>query len=75
MRFFEHQLEKRSTGRLLVENYFGGILGNERELMDLVATGAIQGTRGGFYSDASPAFNLITLPFLVDDWAPALRLV
>ena len=75
MRFFEHQLEKRSEGKLLVETYFGGILGNERELMDLVATGALQGTRGGFYADASPAFNLITLPFLVDDWEQALRLV
>ncbi len=75
MRFFETELERRSAGRIEVETYFGGILGNERELMDLVATGALQGTRGGFYSDASRAFNLLTLPFLVDDWEQALRLV
>ena len=75
MRFFEDELEERSGGRIAVEVYFGGILGNERELMDLVATGALQATRGGFYSDASRAFNLLTLPFLVDDWEQALRLV
>jgi len=50
-------------------------LGNERELMDLVATGVLQGTRGGFFADANPKFNLITLPFLVDGWDQALRLV
>ena len=43
--------------------------------MDLVATGVLQGTRGGFFADANPKFNLITLPFLVDGWDQALRLV
>lgn len=75
MLFFEKELEKRSGGRIKVELFFGGVLGNERELMDLVATGALQGTRGGFFADANPMFNLFTLPFLVDDWDQALRLV
>jgi C4-dicarboxylate-binding protein DctP len=75
MLFFEDELEKRTDGRIDVELYFGGVLGNERELMDLVATGALQGTRGGFFADANPKFNLLTLPFLVDDWDQALRLV
>ncbi|MEM7231475.1 MAG: TRAP transporter substrate-binding protein [Planctomycetota bacterium] len=75
MLFFKRELEKRSQGRVRVELYFGGVLGNERDLMDFVATGALQGTRGGFFADANPQFNLFTLPFLVDNWDQALRLV
>ncbi len=75
MLFLRHELEERTGGRIRVDLYFGGVLGNERELMDFVATGALQGTRGGFFADANPEFGLFTLPFLVDDWDQALRLV
>lgn len=68
MKFFEEELEKRSDGRIDVENFFGGVLGNEREMMDQVTTGILQGTRGGFFADANPAFNIYQLPFLVADW-------
>ena len=73
--FFKKQLETKTKGKIKVELFFSGVLGNERELMDLVATGVLQGTRGGFFADANPKFNLITLPFLVDGWDQALRLV
>lgn len=75
MSFFASELERRTAGRIQVELYCGGILGNERELMDLVATGALQGTRGGFFADANPKFNILTMPFLVDGWDQAIRLV
>ncbi len=75
MVFFEQELERRTGGRLQVENYFSGVLGNERELMDMVATGVLQGTRGGHYADANQKYNLIQLPFLVEDWEQALRLI
>ncbi len=75
MTFFKNELEKRSNGRIRVELYFGGVLGTERELMDFVATGAIQGTRGGYFADANPKFNILTMPFLVDGWDEAIRLV
>ena len=75
MVFFKEELEKRTDGRIQVELFFGGVLGTERELMDLVATGALQGTRGGFFADANPKFNLLTMPFLVDGWDQAMRLV
>ena len=75
MLFFKKELEHRSGGRINVELYFGGVLGNERELMDLVATGALQGTRGGFFADANPRFNILTLPFLVSGWDEAISLV
>ena len=75
MIFFKRQLEERSNDRIKVELFFGGVLGNERELMDFVQTGVLQGTRGGFFADANPKFMLFTLPFLVDDWDQAQRLV
>ena len=54
MLFFKENLEKETSGRIKVELFFGGILGNERELMDLVSTGALQGTRGGFLMMLTP---------------------
>jgi len=75
MEFFERELEHRSGGRIEVETYFSGTLGGERELMDMVATGVLQGTRGGLFADANPKYNLFLLPFLVEDWDQALRLI
>jgi len=74
MKFFKEQLEKRTDGRIEVQNYFGGILGTEREMADAVATGALQGTRGGMFEDASIKFNILLLPFLVEDWDQAICL-
>ena len=75
MLFFKERLEKESDGRIKVDLFFSGVLGNERELMDLVSTGALQGTRGGFFNDVNPKFNLLTLPFLVSNWDEASNLV
>ena len=75
MIFFKDQLQKRSNGRIKVDLFFGGVLGNERALMDFVLTGVLQGTRGGYFADANPKFMLFTLPFLVDNWDQAQRLV
>ncbi len=75
MVYFEEILEKRSAGRIDVENHFAGTLGRERELMDMVALNVLQGTRGGFFFDVSPKYSLFLLPFLVENWDQALRLV
>lgn len=75
MKFFKAELEKRTEGRIKVENYFGGTLGTEREMADSVAMGALQGTRGGMYQDASIKFNIMQLPFLLESWEQAIRLV
>ena len=75
MLFFKERLEKESDGKIKVDLFFSGVLGNERELMDLVSTGALQGTRGGIFNDVNPKFNLLTLPFLVSNWDEASNLV
>lgn len=75
MAYFKRILEERSHGRIDVENHFGGSLGRERELMDLVALNVLQGTRGGLFFDVTPKYALFLLPFLVENWDQALRLV
>lgn len=75
MELFKEELEERTNGRIRVENYFGGILGTEREMADAVATGALQATRGGMFEDASIRFNIVLLPFLVENWDQAICMV
>jgi C4-dicarboxylate-binding protein DctP len=41
----------------------------------MVATGALQGTRGGLFADANPKYVIFMLPFLVSDWDQATRLL
>ena len=75
MAYFEKILEDRTAGRIDVENHFGGSLGRERELMDMVALNVLQGTRGGLFFDVSPKYMIFLLPFLMEDWDQALRLI
>ena len=75
MVYFEEVLAERAGGRIKVDNHFGGSLGRERELMDMVALNVLQGTRGGLFFDVSPRYMVLLLPFLVQDWDQALRLV
>lgn len=75
MTYFEEIIEERTGGRIDVENHFGGSLGRERELMDMVALNVLQGTRGGLFYDVSPKYMIFLLPFLVENWDQALRLV
>ena len=75
MQFFERELELRSAGRIEVDVYFSGVLGTERELMDMVTTGALQGTRGAFFTDANPRYTIFMMPFLVQNWEQARRLM
>ena len=68
MIWFESELEKRSGGRIEVENFFSAVLGTEQEMFDQVTTGLLQATRGGFFANANPQFNVFLLPFLVTGW-------
>ncbi len=75
MTFFKEELERRTAGRIKVENYFSAVLGTEFELQDLVATGALQGTRGGGFTNANKKYYILMLPFLVENWDQASKLV
>ena len=75
MIFFKKEVEKRTNGRIKVENYFSAVLGSEFEVQDMVATGALQGTRGGGFTHANKKYYIFMLPFLVEDWDQALKLI
>ena len=75
MIFFKDELEKRSGGKIKVENYFSAILGTEFEVLDMVATGTLQGTRGGGFTNVNKQYNIFMLPFLVEDWDQAIKLM
>jgi C4-dicarboxylate-binding protein DctP len=75
MVFFKEELEKRTEGKIIVENYFSAVLGTEFEVLDMVATGALQGTRSGGFTNVNKKYNIFMLPFLVKDWDEALRLL
>ena len=68
MVYFEKEVEARSDGRIDVQNFFSNQLGTEQEMYDQMATGLIQATRGGFFANANPQFNIYLLPFLTSGW-------
>ncbi|MBE0532157.1 MAG: TRAP transporter substrate-binding protein [Rhodospirillales bacterium] len=67
MELFKEDLEKATSGRIKVELFGAGVLGNESELMDMVKVGNLQGTRGSQFAKANPKFLIYTLPFLFQD--------
>jgi len=75
MIFFKEELEKRTNGKIKVENYFSAVLGTEFEVLDMVATGALQGTRSGAFTNINKKYSIFMLPFLVDGWDEAMKLL
>ncbi len=75
MVFFKNEVEQRTDGKIKVDLYFSAVLGTEFEVQDMVATGALQGTRGGGFTNANNKYYIFMLPFLVNDWDQAMKLV
>ena len=75
MVYFKQEIEKRTGGRIKIENYFSAVLGTEFEMQDMVATGALQGTRGGGFINANKKYYIFMLPFLFEDWDQAMKLI
>lgn len=73
MEFFKEQLEGASNGRIQVELYFGGVLGTEEEVLDMVKLGTVQGSRGGLFERANKMFLIYTLPFMFENEEQVLK--
>ncbi len=67
MEYFKEQMEELTDGRIEVELFFGGTMGNEAEVVDMVKTGNIQGMRGGSWQKANPKYFIYALPFMFED--------
>jgi tripartite ATP-independent transporter DctP family solute receptor len=67
---FKELIEARSGGRIRVNLFLGGAMGNEEEVMKAVTIGAIEGqTTGGIPINAyAPPFYFIDTPFVLRDW-------
>ena len=63
---FAADVEAATGGRVKVDIMGAGQLGSEKEMLEQVVGGQIQGMRGGQY-DFSPRLLMFTLPFLATD--------
>jgi C4-dicarboxylate-binding protein DctP len=72
--WFKEQVEGKTNGGIGVSVYPSGQLGTEKEMLEQVSSGVIQGFRGG-QTDFLPKMLIFSLPFLYDTSEQALRLV
>ncbi|MDR0878066.1 MAG: TRAP transporter substrate-binding protein, partial [Treponema sp.] len=72
--WFKDEVEKKTNGGIKVTIYPAGQLGTEKEMLEQVSSGVIQGFRGG-QTDFLPKMIIFSLPFLYDTSEQALKLV
>ncbi len=65
MEQFAKDVEAKTNGQVKVTIYDSGSLGTEKEMLEQVVGGQIQGLRGGQY-DFTPRLLMFTMPFLAN---------
>jgi len=65
MDWFAEQVAERTNGHVKVTVFANGQLGTEKEMLEQVVFGTIQGMRGGQF-DFSPRLLMFTLPFMTN---------
>lgn len=65
MEKFAEDVKAATNGHLTIEVYGNGQLGTEKEMLEQVVAGTIQGMRGGQF-DFSPRLLMFTVPFLTN---------
>lgn len=63
---FAAEVNKKTNGHITVDVFGDGQLGTEKEMLEQVVSGTIQGMRGGQF-DFSPRLLMFTLPFLANN--------
>ena len=71
---FAEDVSAATNGHVTVEVYGNGQLGTEKEMLEQVVAGTIQGMRGGQF-DFSPRLLMFTLPFLTQNRAQVTALL
>lgn len=74
MEKFAEDVAAATNGHVTVEVYGNGQLGTEKEMLEQVVAGTIQGMRGGQF-DFSPRLLMFTLPFLTQTRAEVTALL
>ena len=74
MEKFAADVAEKTHGHVTVEVYGNGQLGTEKEMLEQVVQGVINGMRGGQF-DFSPRLLMFTLPFLANNRAEVTALL
>lgn len=74
MEKFAEDVKEKTNGHVTVDVYANGQLGTEKEMLEQVVAGTIQGMRGGQF-DFSPRLLMFTLPFLTNNRAQVTALL
>ena len=74
MEQFAKDVTERTKGHVTIDLHANGQLGTEKEMLEQVVAGTIQGMRGGQY-DFSPRLLMFTLPFLTNTRAQVTALL
>ena len=74
MEKFAADVAKKTNGHVTVEVFGNGQLGTEKEMLEQVVAGTVQGMRGGQF-DFSPRLLMFTLPFLAQNRAQVTALL
>ncbi len=64
---FKELVRERTEGRIRVDIFPAGQLGDEASMLAATKIGTLQATRGGLFELVSPRLLVYTLPFLFDD--------
>ncbi len=71
---FAEDVEEKTGGHVKVTVYGNGQLGTEKEMLEQVVQGTVQGMRGGQF-DFSPRLLMFTAPFLTENRAQVTALL
>lgn len=74
MEQFAADVAETTNGHVKIEVYGNGQLGTEKEMLEQVVAGTVQGMRGGQF-DFSPRLLMFTLPFLTNTRAQVTALL
>ncbi len=74
MEKFAADVAEKTNGHVTVEVFGNGQLGTEKEMLEQVVAGTVQGMRGGQF-DFSPRLLMFTLPFLTNNRAQVSALL
>ena len=73
---FKQEVEEATGGKISVDIFAGGQLGQERDINESILDGSIHiGVGAGALATLAPVMNLLELPFLIQDQAHMQRIV
>ena len=70
---FKDYVEKESNGRLVIEIYPAGTLGNENDMIEAMKLGTLEMFVGGVFASQSPMLEIYLMPFFFPTQADLMK--